>query len=76
MKKQKLKSLALSKKTVSTLTHVHAVKGGGPTDFNCGGTAIGCVTHHPTCLEPTDISACIRCMEEFTEGCNTGLCSI
>jgi len=69
MKKRKFKSLVLSKKTVSTLTHT--IKGGGPTDYNCGGTAAGCVTHNPTCLEPTGISFCIRCMEDFTEGCAT-----
>ncbi|WP_160128946.1 hypothetical protein [Kordia antarctica] len=58
MKKQKIKSLLLSKKTVSKLTNLPAIKGGGPT-------------HNPTCLEPTGISFCIRCMEDFTEGCVT-----
>jgi hypothetical protein len=76
MKKQKLKSLVLSKKTVSTLTRTNTIKGGGITDFNCQYTLIGCVTHHPTCLEPTGISFCIRCMEEFTEGCLSDMCSI
>ncbi|WP_430409539.1 hypothetical protein [Kordia sp.] len=71
MKKQKLKSLSLSKKTVSTLTHAHSIKGGDPTAFNCVMSDIGCVTHHPTCMVETGISFCIRCMEEFTEGCVT-----
>jgi hypothetical protein len=58
MKKQKIKNLSLSKKTVSTLTSTHAIKGGESTN--------------PGCLEPSGVSACLLCMEEPTEGCIPG----
>lgn len=63
--------MSLSKKMVSNLGNLNEVKGGGRTEYNCQDTVIGCVTHHPTCLVPSGISACILCMEEFTEGCTT-----
>lgn len=71
MKKQKIKTLNLSKKIVSNLGNLNEVKGGGRTDYNCQNTVIGCATHHPTCLEPSGVSLCLICMEEFTEGCDT-----
>ncbi len=66
-----MKALNLSKKTVSNLVNLNKVKGGARTDYNCQYTEIGCVTHHPGCLEPTGVSLCLICMEEFTEGCDT-----
>jgi len=76
MKKQKLKILSLSKKTVSKLDHYVSVKGGG-LSMACGYTPNTrcesqeeCVSRAPGCLEPTGISACIRCLEIFTEGCS------
>ncbi|MEM6720398.1 MAG: hypothetical protein AAF611_13820 [Bacteroidota bacterium] len=71
MKKQKIKSLNLSKKLVSNLANLNQVRGGAPTDFNCGDTLLDCPTNHPNCLQPSDVSACLLCMEEFTEGCDT-----
>lgn len=61
MKKQKLKGLNLSKRIVSKLSDASAVK---------GGRSIGCETNHPNCMEPSGVSACLPCMEDFTEGCS------
>jgi len=72
MKKQKIKSLSLSKRTVSTL---NPVKGGGHTDgcFYTDNTRCQtqqeCESRDPGCLTPTGISACLACFEIFTEGC-------
>jgi len=71
MKKKEFKGLSLAKKTVSSLGKTNEVKGGNGSFFHCG-PSLDCTTNHPTCLEPTGISACIRCFEEFTEGCGTG----
>jgi len=27
--------------------------------------------NHPDCLEPSGVSACLVCFEDFTEGCET-----
>jgi len=76
MKKQKLKSLALSKRTVSTLSPLGTIKGGFNTNtclysdnFTRCESAEQCESRDPSCLTPTGISACIRCLEIFTEGC-------
>ncbi|MGH1385764.1 hypothetical protein [Kordia sp.] len=73
MKKQKIRTLNLSKNLISNLGNLDVVRGGlddGNT-FNCGNSLQECFTHHPNCLQPSDISACLLCMEEFTEGCDT-----
>lgn len=75
MKKKKIKSLLLSKKTVSKLDNYLSIKGG--LTMGCGYTPNTrcesqeeCESRDPGCLEPTGISACIRCLEIFTEGCS------
>ncbi len=71
MKKQKIKTLQLSKRLVSNLGNLHEIKGGGITDYNCDTSEIGCYSYNPGCLAPSGVSLCLVCMEEFTDGCDT-----
>ncbi len=76
MKKRKIKSLLLSKRTVSKLDNHASIIGGYETNlcnysdnFTRCESLEQCESRDPSCLEPTGISACIRCLEIFTEGC-------
>ncbi|WP_298426114.1 hypothetical protein [uncultured Kordia sp.] len=78
MKKQKMKILSLSKKTISKLDYSTSIKGGFETNlceysdnFTRCESKEECESRNPGCLEPTGISACVRCLEIFTEGCET-----
>jgi len=77
MKKKKIKSLLLSKRTVSKLDNRSSIKGGYETNlcnysdnFTRCESLEQCESRDPGCLVPTGISACIRCLEIFTEGCS------
>ncbi|WP_298515633.1 hypothetical protein [uncultured Kordia sp.] len=59
MKKQKVKNLSLSKKTVSKINELDQLVGG-----------TGTMSTVPGCASGSEVSAVIRCMEEFTQGCS------
>ncbi|WP_298515624.1 hypothetical protein [uncultured Kordia sp.] len=59
MKKQKVKNLSLSKKTVSKINELNQVVGG-----------TGTMSTVPGCASDSEVSAIILCMEDFTLGCS------